>query len=72
MQFKVSFPGGLRDPSDPDVVSTALRETKEELGIGEEDIDVWGKMAPVSDKSGETLLVGANKAFCCWTWIDLD
>jgi 8-oxo-dGTP pyrophosphatase MutT (NUDIX family) len=29
----IAFPGGRRDPGDPDVVHTAVRETREEVGI---------------------------------------
>jgi 8-oxo-dGTP diphosphatase len=28
-----AFPGGRRDPSDPDLLATCLRETREECGI---------------------------------------
>jgi len=28
-----SFPGGRRDPDDPDLLHTALRELKEECGV---------------------------------------
>src|SRR5205823_484107 len=30
---QISLPGGSQDPTDPDAVYTALRETQEELGI---------------------------------------
>lgn len=34
----ICFPGGKIDESDEDAMRTAIRETKEELGIGEENI----------------------------------
>ena len=39
---QISFPGGRRDDDDPDLITTALRETREELGISEEDVKVFG------------------------------
>lgn len=37
----MAFPGGRRDPGDPDVVHTAVRETREEVGI---DLQENGEM----------------------------
>jgi 8-oxo-dGTP pyrophosphatase MutT (NUDIX family) len=39
---QMSFPGGKKDKEDVDLVHTALRETKEEIGVGEEQIEVIG------------------------------
>lgn len=40
---QISFPGGSKDKSDPDLKFTALRETREEVGIKEEDVTIMGK-----------------------------
>nr|XP_023021705.1 nucleoside diphosphate-linked moiety X motif 8 [Leptinotarsa decemlineata] len=39
---QVSFPGGMQDVSDKTLEDTALRETKEELGISSDQIEIWG------------------------------
>ncbi|XP_037837995.1 nucleoside diphosphate-linked moiety X motif 8 isoform X2 [Kryptolebias marmoratus] len=49
----VSFAGGKGDPSDRDVVATALREAQEELGINVLAERVWGVMKPLRDKVDE-------------------
>ncbi|KAF5928727.1 mitochondrial coenzyme A diphosphatase NUDT8 isoform X1 [Diceros bicornis minor] len=46
----VSFPGGKCDPTDRDVVHTALRETHEELGLAVPEEHVWGILQPTHDQ----------------------
>jgi 8-oxo-dGTP pyrophosphatase MutT (NUDIX family) len=41
---QISFPGGSQDPSDNDLLATALRETQEELGIPAEAIEILGEL----------------------------
>lgn len=41
---QISFPGGRQQPEDKDVVATALRETREEIGLDAERITVIGTL----------------------------
>jgi len=45
---EVSFPGGRRDPGDVDLVSTALREAHEEIGLAPEAVTIVGALPPTS------------------------
>ena len=44
---EISFPGGKFDPDDSDLLDTALRETREEIGLGISKSQVIGQLEPV-------------------------
>jgi 8-oxo-dGTP pyrophosphatase MutT (NUDIX family) len=41
---QISFPGGARDAGDKTLLHTAVRESREEIGLREEDIEVVGEL----------------------------
>ncbi len=41
---QMSFPGGRKEPEDPSLVFTALREAEEELGIPAQEVEVLGNL----------------------------
>lgn len=45
---QVSFPGGRAEPTDHDLVATALRETNEEVGVEPETVEVAGILPPLN------------------------
>jgi len=62
---EISFPGGLRQDDDPDLLVTALRETEEELGLPRDEVDVLGSLEPLDTfTTGLTIVpfVGALEA----------
>ncbi len=44
---QISFPGGGEEDGDQDYAHTALRETREELGIPTQDIEILGALTPL-------------------------
>lgn len=51
-QGQISFPGGVKDSGDSDLLATALRETQEEIGLKPEEAEVLGTLAPVATVTG--------------------
>lgn len=49
---QVSFPGGFVEKDDKDPVDTALRETFEEIGLKEHQVQVLGIMPPYNSSTG--------------------
>ncbi len=43
---QISFPGGRREPGE-DLLTTALRETQEEIGLEQDQIEVLGRLTPL-------------------------
>ncbi len=44
---EISFPGGRRDEEDPDLLTTALREAEEEIGLPRDAVRVLGALRPI-------------------------
>jgi 8-oxo-dGTP pyrophosphatase MutT (NUDIX family) len=49
---EISFPGGHRDPEDLDFETTARRETREEIGVAENAINVLGRLDDILTITG--------------------
>jgi len=49
---QISFPGGAMEPGDKSVEDTAIRESREELSIIPEDVDIFGRLDDVWTPTG--------------------
>lgn len=49
---ETSFPGGAFDLQDGDLLTTALRETEEEIGVRPEDVEVLGRLDDIVTITG--------------------
>lgn len=49
---EVAFPGGKRDASDASIIATALRESREEIGLPEDRVEVIGELDAFTSKVG--------------------
>jgi 8-oxo-dGTP pyrophosphatase MutT (NUDIX family) len=60
-QGQISFPGGVRDAQDPNLLATALREAGEEIGLDSRVVEVLGVLPPETTSTGYaiTAFVGA-------------
>ncbi|QGG93910.1 NUDIX hydrolase [Actinomarinicola tropica] len=54
---EVSFPGGTAEPSDPDLVATALREAEEEVGLPPAAVEVVGELDHLQTVTSEAFIV---------------
>ncbi|HUT80440.1 MAG TPA: CoA pyrophosphatase [Candidatus Bathyarchaeia archaeon] len=53
---QISFPGGKKDKSDSTLISTALRETKEEIGLDSSHIELLGELDQIKTYGSNVLL----------------
>jgi len=54
---EISFPGGKFDQNDSTLLDTALRETREEIGLNIPKNDVIGQLAPVQTLTTKFLIL---------------
>ncbi|MHB8695100.1 MAG: NUDIX hydrolase [Solirubrobacteraceae bacterium] len=67
---EISFPGGRHDDHDPDLVTTAVREAEEEIGLPRESVELLGALQPTPTiATGYAVypFVGLIEAGLAWT-----
>lgn len=53
---QISFPGGMNEPIDLDPLATAIRETCEEIGVCEKEIEITGASNPIHNRNQDFLI----------------
>jgi 8-oxo-dGTP pyrophosphatase MutT (NUDIX family) len=53
---QVGLPGGGREPGDPDLVATALREAHEEIGVAPAQVQVLGQLSTLFVRPSNNLV----------------
>ena len=53
---QVAFPGGRTEPSDHDIVETALREAEEEVGLPRDRVEVLGTLDDMLTVTGDMIV----------------
>jgi 8-oxo-dGTP pyrophosphatase MutT (NUDIX family) len=54
---QISLPGGRIDPHDFSAAEAALRETREELGIATDEVELWGGLMPIFTQTSNFVLI---------------
>ena len=49
---QISFPGGKAEPYDKNLISTAIRESQEEIGLKPNNVEIVGQLHPYQTISG--------------------
>jgi 8-oxo-dGTP pyrophosphatase MutT (NUDIX family) len=69
---EIAFPGGVVDPTDTDANFTALRESREEIGLMPEHVRIIGRLDDVTTMTGFhiTAMVGViDPGYSPYAWL---
>ncbi len=64
-QGQVAFPGGRAEPEDPDIMTTALREAQEEVGLRPETVEVLGRLTTSVTLTSNYLVTPSSGSSAC-------